>query len=124
MKKNTIQYNGKELELKFNTGVHFRFERAGYTFADFDDPARRVGAHVAFIGAAVDPAASLDEVADRCPGMDEMGAAIAQALGIEGEAEDDTELGKECEAGENSEPSPVSNSGSKRKSLKKSPQAS
>lgn len=119
-KKNLINYAGASRELKITTGALYRFEDSGYTLADFDKPEKQIRAHVALIGAAMDPGEALATVAENCPAFPELSAAIAAALGdtdVTNEYEA-TPQGNGSEAGDNSAPSPASNSGSKRKSLK------
>lgn len=123
----TIQYKGQDVPLKVTTGSLFRFEGHGYTLEDFALPGRQIRAAVAFLGSIVDPQASLEEVADNLPTIQEINAAAADALGESGLLEDeaaepgDGVSGNFDGGGETSEPSPDSNSGSTRKTLR--PQA-
>ena len=84
MSEATIIYDGKETVIKITTGVLYRFECAGFNFDDFATPARQIQAQVALLGAALDPKAPLDQVADKLPPLDQVLTAVTAALDVSG----------------------------------------
>lgn len=76
----TINYNGKPVPLRITTGALFRFEEAGYSLADFEDPQRQFRAQVHLVRAAIDPDTDPATVADGLPPIAEVTQAISTAI--------------------------------------------
>lgn len=93
-----LNYKGKVTELTITTGALYRFERAGYSIADFCDPRKQLQAQVELVRACVDPQAPADTVADNLPSLAELTEAIVAAIdesGIAPEVDDDDDGGEE-----------------------------